>query len=783
MSASANELGELLMDLGLITPEELEDAMQRQAASGSRLSVVLSEMGLVSERQLKDALELQYGVNFINLSGVRPDDAFVRSVPEEVERQFRFVPVSKQGSQFSVAMVDPDDLKAADAVKLHLGSGSFKKLVCTADDFDHLMYLTYVYVEETAVEPDPEPVAELEPEAEPEPPPKPKTKTVSEKPLPQVAKIPKNKITAAKSPRASQSRIKAQKMRDLFAGDSDDDLDSMFGETEQPTATEPEPIAAPIAAKASSKSKVSSIRSLFGDDDDDDFGESEPEPEPEPEPQLISEPPQTKESSQAIRALPTNQLLEHILQEAGATKPKGKKAATTMQSLFDDDDDEMGFSDDDSNEPSKSLIEVLEADAGGPVPSAESEPESEVDKELEPEPEPEQEPEPELEPELESEPEAEPEPEFESDPEFESAPEIEPEPGISEDEDAPQMPPSSLFDQEPEIEPFEGESPTAEAQLQDNNRASSLFEDDVDEENLFGNSEGLTSEPTVSKDMVPEAVAEPAQDDLEEESPESLLDAIEKPFESLFDEGNDELFGSDESSEGGQSDDELPEPNAISSVGDPGLESESEEEPPLAYGSLYEDDVDEVGLFSSASHPVLREGVPGLRDLLSRFDDEEPAASEESEAAIEAPDLSEDESAEEVQYSEAGDMNMEPEPVGLPIGALLAAFDEQVPDGANVVSEESETEDTEPVGLESEATEPVALPIGALLAAFDEQIPDGANVVNEEAEISEESESAAAEPVALPIGALLAAFDEQIPDGANVVNEEVEVAEPGTDAA
>ncbi|MBX9668717.1 MAG: hypothetical protein K2X93_13910, partial [Candidatus Obscuribacterales bacterium] len=93
-------------------------------------------------------------------------------------------------------------------------------------------------------------------------------------------------------------------------------------------------------------------------------------------------------------------------------------------------------------------------------------------------------------------------------------------------------------------------------------------------------------------------------------------------------------------------------------------------------------------------------------------------------------------------------------------------FDEQIPDGANVVNEEVEV--AEPG---TDAAEPVALPIGALLAAFDEQIPDGANVVNEEPE-SVESELDSAQPFALPIGALLAAFDEQIPDGPNVASQE-----------
>ncbi|MCA9803079.1 MAG: hypothetical protein KC777_14010, partial [Cyanobacteria bacterium HKST-UBA02] len=143
MSVTGNELGELLIDLGLITTEDLTSAMEEQEKSGDRITLVLSRMGLVSERQLKDALELQYGVNYINLASTPPEDEFIRLIPEEIERKFFCVPVAKQGEQYSVAMVDPDDVIAADAIKSHLSSSNFKKLVCTADDFEYLMRTTY----------------------------------------------------------------------------------------------------------------------------------------------------------------------------------------------------------------------------------------------------------------------------------------------------------------------------------------------------------------------------------------------------------------------------------------------------------------------------------------------------------------------------------------------------------------------------------------------------------------------------------------------------------------
>ncbi len=136
MSVSGNEIGDLLVDIGLITPEELENAHNEQSRTGERLSLVLEKLGLVSHNQLKDALELQYGVNYISLSKNPPASEIVALLPEELRRKHRVILVSHHGTQYTIAMVDPDDIIAFDSLRLHLKSGQIKKVVCTADDFE-----------------------------------------------------------------------------------------------------------------------------------------------------------------------------------------------------------------------------------------------------------------------------------------------------------------------------------------------------------------------------------------------------------------------------------------------------------------------------------------------------------------------------------------------------------------------------------------------------------------------------------------------------------------------
>lgn len=133
---SGNEIGDLLLEIGLISPEELQAAHAEQKRSGERLTVVLEKLSLISNNQLKDALELQFGVNYINLSKQPPSPEIVELLPEEIRLKHKVLPIAQNGTQYTIAMVDPDDLIAIDTLKIQLKSGQLKKLVCTADDFE-----------------------------------------------------------------------------------------------------------------------------------------------------------------------------------------------------------------------------------------------------------------------------------------------------------------------------------------------------------------------------------------------------------------------------------------------------------------------------------------------------------------------------------------------------------------------------------------------------------------------------------------------------------------------
>jgi type IV pilus assembly protein PilB len=95
-----------------------------------------------SEAENKQALELQYGVNYLSLdsTAVWPDCLML--LGEDEIRQFKAVPVRRSGKRLMIAMVNPNDVRALDAIKSQLGM-MIQPVVCTAESFERFMATKY----------------------------------------------------------------------------------------------------------------------------------------------------------------------------------------------------------------------------------------------------------------------------------------------------------------------------------------------------------------------------------------------------------------------------------------------------------------------------------------------------------------------------------------------------------------------------------------------------------------------------------------------------------------
>jgi len=109
-------LGEILLQQGLLTETQLQEALDAQRKSGRKLGRVFVEKAFVSEEQISTALARQLQVPYVNLKQfvIKPEVA--ARLPETQARRFRAIVLEDGGSFFRVAMADPTDLFAYDEV-------------------------------------------------------------------------------------------------------------------------------------------------------------------------------------------------------------------------------------------------------------------------------------------------------------------------------------------------------------------------------------------------------------------------------------------------------------------------------------------------------------------------------------------------------------------------------------------------------------------------------------------------------------------------------------------
>jgi type IV pilus assembly protein PilB len=104
---ASRPLGELLVGRGLVSEDQLRDALTRQTASGKRLGNLLVELDLLDERALTDVLAEQLGLTVVDLSRAEIDPAIVALLPEDDARRLGAMPTHRDGSRIEVAVADP----------------------------------------------------------------------------------------------------------------------------------------------------------------------------------------------------------------------------------------------------------------------------------------------------------------------------------------------------------------------------------------------------------------------------------------------------------------------------------------------------------------------------------------------------------------------------------------------------------------------------------------------------------------------------------------------------
>ena len=101
------KLGEILLEQGELTADQMAYALDRQQSTKERFGAICLADGLVTESALAKALAQQFGLEYIDLKGFRPDEAIFNAIAPETVYRYHFIPLELQGDLLVAAISDP----------------------------------------------------------------------------------------------------------------------------------------------------------------------------------------------------------------------------------------------------------------------------------------------------------------------------------------------------------------------------------------------------------------------------------------------------------------------------------------------------------------------------------------------------------------------------------------------------------------------------------------------------------------------------------------------------
>lgn len=146
------KLGELLVEHGVISTEELQHALEEQKKKLKRLGDVLVELGYVSSEAILKALAEQISVETINLKDTYIDADVARLIPKELAKRHTAIPVSRKNGVLYVAMADPRNVNAIDDLRM-VTQMDVRPLLAAEEEVNEAIELYYTrQISERAIE-------------------------------------------------------------------------------------------------------------------------------------------------------------------------------------------------------------------------------------------------------------------------------------------------------------------------------------------------------------------------------------------------------------------------------------------------------------------------------------------------------------------------------------------------------------------------------------------------------------------------------------------------------
>ena len=138
MATRDDYLIDTLVDMGLVTEEQLSPVRQEADSTGEGVVDTLVTRKVITPAQVAQAKAAQFGVEFINIGDMRLSDEVISAVPRHIAKKYNVIPVHRNDNTVTVALTDPSDLDTLDSLR-HLLNMEVEPRVASPDDIEEAL--------------------------------------------------------------------------------------------------------------------------------------------------------------------------------------------------------------------------------------------------------------------------------------------------------------------------------------------------------------------------------------------------------------------------------------------------------------------------------------------------------------------------------------------------------------------------------------------------------------------------------------------------------------------
>lgn len=114
----SKQLGELLLERGIINQSQLDKALHMQKEKGGLIGQILVMLGFAKEEEIAQALTVQYGFPYLPLDCYDMNAEAIKLIPENVALQYNLVAIDRLGDLLTIAMSNPLNYQAVEDVEM-----------------------------------------------------------------------------------------------------------------------------------------------------------------------------------------------------------------------------------------------------------------------------------------------------------------------------------------------------------------------------------------------------------------------------------------------------------------------------------------------------------------------------------------------------------------------------------------------------------------------------------------------------------------------------------------